>query len=183
MHDTTYEALRHMSRKFLHHRHRPPALDTTGLVHETYFRIHDAEQKAAWASPGHRFATYASMMRSAFVDYARAWQAEKRGGRVQHRSLALISNEGAFAQHADDSAAFILDLNTALDRLGPDRATHKAIAEARLFGGLGLAETAAALNLPERTVGRYWRWIKHYLHGELLADSAESVSSHSRSTR
>lgn len=61
-------------------------------------------------------------------------------------------------------------LTTALDRLAAQDERLARVVECRFFGGLTEEETAAALEISQRTVARAWRTARAWLHHELHQD-------------
>ena len=64
-------------------------------------------------------------------------------------------------------AVDILALDDALDRLAVFDSRKSRVVELRFFGGLDVAETAAALEVSPQTVQRDWRLAKVWLFREL----------------
>lgn len=150
------------------HRHlrRQPAgqtLNTSALVHEAYLKLVD-QTVASWHDRTHFLATAARAMRQILVDYARRRMAAKRGGGARH--LALDDVDVA----VEEQAAFLVGLDEALTRLSAVNERLGQIVEYRFFGGLTEEETAAALNLSDRTVRRDWIKAKAWLRLELQAE-------------
>ena len=78
-----YSELRGLAHAKLRRHQTMTLLDTTSLVHESYLRLVGA--KALPVEDRHHFFTYAArVMRSVIVDFARARQAERRGGDADH---------------------------------------------------------------------------------------------------
>jgi DNA-directed RNA polymerase specialized sigma24 family protein len=57
----------------------------------------------------------------------------------------------------------LLALDEALTRLEADDPLKARLVKLRYFGGLSLAEAAAALDLSERTAGRHWAFARAWL--------------------
>src|SRR5205814_2883889 len=74
-----YAECRRMASQQLRREHRDHTLDPTALVHELYLRLVD-QRRATWENRAQFFGIAAQLMRRILVDYARARQAEKRGG-------------------------------------------------------------------------------------------------------
>ena len=68
-----YDELRRMAQIRLRHENPEHTLQATALVHETYMRLIDANQR--WQNRGHFFAIASKAMRRVLVDHARAKQA------------------------------------------------------------------------------------------------------------
>jgi len=125
-------------------------LDTTSLVHETYLRMVGAQ--ALPAEDRRHFLTYATrVMRSVIVDFARARNAERRGGDAEHVVLDTELLDKVAAPEND-----VLRVHEALDVLAQADARLAQVVEMRYFGGLSEAEIAEVLDVSERTVRRDW---------------------------
>src|SRR5512140_3179068 len=72
--------LRSIARSHLSRGRGDQTLQPTALVNEAYIRLIDQSQPIQWESRAHFFGIAARIMRLVLVDYARARQAEKRGG-------------------------------------------------------------------------------------------------------
>jgi len=153
-------------RRVAHHallRERPGhTLGTTGLVHETYFKLVD-QSRVEWHDRAHFFGVAARAMRQILVDYARRRGALKRGGRVE----VLALEEGLVA--AEERAEAFLAVDDALTRLAAHDAGMAQVVECRFFAGLTEEETAEATGTSLRTVQRQWRRAKAWLYQELAS--------------
>jgi len=70
-------------------------------------------------------------------------------------------------KRACSDAKDLLALDTALDELARLNPRQALMVEARFFGGLDAAETAALLNVSEATLLRDWRAARAWLSREL----------------
>jgi RNA polymerase sigma factor (TIGR02999 family) len=138
-------------------------LQPTALVHEAYLRLVD-QRRVAWKNRGQFYGVAAQMMRRILVDRARARKMAKRSGQWARVTI-------------DDAAAAmppvnvdILDLDAALTRLAAFDARKCQLAELRFFGGLSLAEAAAALGISIATAERDWQAARAWLGKELRPD-------------
>ena len=143
---------------------RGATLCTTALVHEAYVRL-----SAAQCTPQdrrHFIALGARAMRFVLVDHARRASAQKRDGVMQTLSVTggEVANGGG-----ESSAADVLALDEALERLTALDARLAQVVEWRFFGGLSEPEIADELGLTERTVQRDWRRARAFLHRELAS--------------
>lgn len=146
-----YEDLRLMA----HHRLRAyepiTLLDTTSLVHESYFRFINANLVPELDRG--RFLAYAAhAMRSVIVDLVRKRRADRRGG--GEPKLALGEIQVAHSHAGEDD---ILRVNDALDELAKADARLAQVVEMRYFAGLEEQEIATALGVTDRTVRRDWQ--------------------------
>ena len=155
-----YDDLRRLARRQLAGRGPRRTLDTTALVHEAYLKF-AAVPGAQWKDRGHFFAVAARAMRHVLIDYAKRRRRQKRGG--GEKPLTLDEARIAVEQEAEQ----MLALNAALDRLAAQEERLARVVECRFFAGLSEAETAAALEVSERTVQRDWERARAWLRLEL----------------
>jgi RNA polymerase sigma factor (TIGR02999 family) len=146
-----YDELRRIARARLRPHRDHTLLDTTSLVHECYLRVVDADG-VSLESRRHFYAYAAKVMRSVIVDFARARQAERRGGGVEHVVIDTRVSESVGAPEND-----VLRVHEALDSLAQLDARLAQIVEMRYFGGLSEADIASLLDVSERTVRRDWQ--------------------------
>src|SRR4051794_23763508 len=76
-----YEELRKLAAQKMSQEAPGQTLQATGLVHEAYLRLVDADTPQQWDSRGHFFAAAAEAMRRILVDRARGKGRQKRGGK------------------------------------------------------------------------------------------------------
>ncbi len=160
-----YDDLRRIARAQL--RGRPGhTLGATGIVHEAYLKLVDGSG-ATPADRAHFFALAARAMRQVLVSYARERAAAKRGGPA--RPVTLEEDRvGAGASGASAaSAAWLLDVDRALERLARRDERLARVVECRFFAGLTEDETAEALGSSVRTVQRDWMRARAWLREEL----------------
>ena len=155
-----YEELREMAHRQLAGEHGVRTLQTTALVHEAYVKLVDDTQVTK-KGRAYFFASASRAMRRVLVDQARKRKAGKRGGGEAHVSL----HEAEIA--IDNFAGSLLDLNEALDELASMSERQARVIECRFFGGLGVKETADALNISERTARNDWTIARAWLHRRL----------------
>ena len=103
-------------------------------------------------------------MRQVLVDAARKRHAVKRGSGVA--IVTLEDDATAVTEYADE----LLELNDALLELEKHNPRQARVVECRYFGGLGVEETAAALDVSPRTVKSDWALAKAWLFDELRSD-------------
>ncbi|MEM8600684.1 MAG: ECF-type sigma factor [Bacteroidota bacterium] len=138
---------------------RDVTVSTTGLVHEAYLKMAGAD--GSWENRRHFMRIAAGAMRQVLVDRARARVALKRGGDARMATL----DEGVVG--SDDSAALVLEVNDALDRLATRDADLAGVVELRFFGGLEVDEVAEVLGVSPRTAARRWALAKALLRVDL----------------
>lgn len=145
-----YDDLRRLARSRLRQHQTFTLLDTTSLVHESYLKLLGAGASDL-NNRRHFFAYAAQVMRSVIVDFARARQAERRGGDAEHVTLDTGVAADLVAPETD-----VLRVHEALEAVARADPRAAQVVEMRYFGGLSEAEIADALNLSERTVRRAW---------------------------
>lgn len=145
-----YPELRRLAHARLAPHARSTVLDTTVLVHECYLRVSTADNLGA-LDRAHFMAYSAKVMRSVIVDLARAAQAQRRGGDVQHVTLVTEVAESVPAEQEN-----VLDIDEALRQLASLDPRLAQVVEMRYFGGMTEAEIAAVLGVTDRTVRRDW---------------------------
>ncbi|MEP7275887.1 MAG: ECF-type sigma factor, partial [Betaproteobacteria bacterium] len=145
-----YQELRRIARAKLRQHQTMTLLDTTSLLHESYLKLVGADSLPV-EDRHHFFAYAARVMRSVIVDFARARQAERRGGDADHLVLDTALSEKIAAPETD-----VLRVHEALEVLAQADERLAQIVEMRYFGGLSETEIADTLGLSERTVRRSW---------------------------
>jgi RNA polymerase sigma factor (TIGR02999 family) len=157
-----YDSLRRLASSALRRERAGHTLSATALANEAYMRL-AALRHVAWQDRAHFFAVAARAMRRVLVNHAVARRAQKRGAgaaQVDIDSVPLVT---------DDRLEDVLAVHEALERLqrlAPDAAR---VVECRVFMGLTIEETAAAMDLSTATVKRHWTTARAWLTRELLA--------------
>ena len=145
-----YGDLRRLARARLQGNRDLTLLDTTALVHESYFRFLKAGQVRMSDRP--HFLAYASrVMRSIIVDFFRERSAKRRGGDDVRVPLDRDTAESVPAGETE-----AIRVHQALEELSlvSDRLTR--VVEMRYFAGMTEPEIAETLGVTERTVRRDW---------------------------
>jgi RNA polymerase sigma factor (TIGR02999 family) len=135
-------------------------LSPTTLVNEAFLKLAAAPRFKVF-SKLHFRRIVARAMRQVLVEAARRRNAAKRGRDVVFVTLDESMVEGV------TSARDVLALDAALDTLEKMNPRQAEMVVCRFFGGLDVAETAAALDVSEATVQRDWRAVKAWLAREL----------------
>ena len=156
-----YDELRKLAARRMAQEAPGQTLQATALVHEAYVRLVDVEKAQHWNSRGHFFGAAAEAMRRILVERARQKQRLKHGGE-QHR-VGLPDPDLV----ADDRVDDILRVNEALDALADTDPEAADLVRLRFFAGLTLAEAAAVLGIPRRSIDRIWVYAKASLGAEL----------------
>jgi RNA polymerase sigma factor (TIGR02999 family) len=155
-----YEELRDLAASYLRGERPHHTLQATALVHESYLRL--ANQRTVdWDNRLQFLSIAGRMMRRILSDYADARSAQKRGADAP--KLELDAALEFSAENALDFAAIDQALRD-LEALDPRQAR---VVELRFFSGLTVAETAAVMQLSERTVKREWLTAKRWLQREM----------------
>lgn len=159
-----YEELRRLAYTQLQSERACHTLQPTALVNEVYLRL--LKRQGRMTLDRIDFVRLAvTTMRRILVDHARARSADKRsagGARFVVDDVADEITSGA--------PWTVVELDEALERLAAMDARKAAVVELRVFGGHGVSEVAAMLNVGERTVSRDWLFARAWLLGELSGD-------------
>ena len=157
-----YEELRRLAVWHLAQERSGQTLQATALVHEAWLRVQgDTSQR--WESRRHFFAAAAEAMRRILIDNARRKQAVRHGGGL-HRT-EFEPEDLPIAGGAPDEE--LLAVHEALDALAAHDPRKAEMVKLRYFGGLTPEETAAVLDISERTAKRDWAYARAWLHREI----------------
>jgi RNA polymerase sigma factor (TIGR02999 family) len=154
-----YNELHRLARRYMAGEKTGHPLETTGLVHEAYLRLVNANS-IEWQNRAHFYAICARVMRRILIDFARSRNYQKRGG-----SFAHIQLEDAAA--VPEAPGDMLAVDEALKQLAAIDARKSEVVELRFFGGLTVEEIAAVLDVSPETVQRDWKLAKAWLLREL----------------
>jgi RNA polymerase sigma factor (TIGR02999 family) len=155
-----YHELRRLAHRYLAGQRPGHTLQTTALVHETYLQLVDCRQ-IRWQDRSHFLAVTARLMRRILVDYARARNANKRGGTVRPVSL------DESLDFAPPRSADLVALDDSLQALATIDPRKSEVVELKFFGGLEAGEIAEVLGVSQPTVLRDWKLAKVWLLREL----------------
>lgn len=161
--ELAYDDLRAIAHRRLTAAGRGDTLGTTALVHEAFLRL-DGRTGGSWEGRARFYAFASRAMRHILVEHARRRRAEKRGG----DPVRIQLDESLVA--APDSAADVLGVDEALERLAARHPRMAQVVELRFFGGLTVPETADVLGASVRTVEREWTRARAYLMEVLGGD-------------
>jgi RNA polymerase sigma factor (TIGR02999 family) len=156
-----YQELRRLARRQLVKERAGHTLDSVALVNEAFLNLVE-QDGLALQNRAHFFGVSANAMRRILVDYARARNADKRGGGV--RPVSLDDVEPALPL---PDAERLLALDAALERLSAIDEEATRVVEYRYFAGATEEETARALGLSPATTRRRWAFAKAWLQREL----------------
>jgi len=155
-----YPELHRIATTYLRRERREHTLQPTALVNELFLRFYE-QNSMTWQNRAQFFGVAAQLMRRILVDYARAKNAEKRGG---DRYCVSLTNVRAFGDEPDADLLALHDILNGLAEIDSDQAR---IVELRFFGGLTIKETAEVMGISHATVEREWKIAKAYLKREL----------------
>ena len=159
-----YEELRKLAAHRLALEQPGQTLDATGLVHEAYIRLVDAEKAQSWDSRGHFFAAAAEAMRRILINRARDKKRLKRGG--HRRRLDLDQIEIALDTSDDELVA----IDDALEKLAQEDKVIAELVKLRFFAGLTLNDAAESLGIALRTAERQWAYARAWLYDHLCPE-------------
>jgi RNA polymerase sigma-70 factor, ECF subfamily len=154
-----YGELHRLAKSYMRRERPDHTLQATALIHEAYLRL--AREDTDWNNREHFIGVAANVMRRVLVDYARAHNAEQRGGglkRVEMNEELAISPE-----RLDEVAA----LDQALKKLELENPRQGRVVELRYFGGLSVEQIASLLKVSPRSVKRDWSLARIWLFREL----------------
>jgi len=160
--------LHRLAKRYMAGERKGHILQTTALVNEAYLRLIDW-RNVEWKNRAHFFGLAAQIMRRILVDFARAYQSEKRGGDEIRVSLSEAANVPS--ERSPDLVA----LDDALQSLEKLDRRQARVVELRFFAGLSLEETAEALSVSLSTVRRDWGLAEAWLYRELNRASVDNA--------
>jgi RNA polymerase sigma-70 factor (ECF subfamily) len=164
-----YRHLQSTARRYMAGQAPGHILQSSALVNETYLRLAKLGE-IDWHDRGHFYAVCSQLMRQILTDYARSRLYLKRGGNMRQ-----IPMEDAHLVSGRDSAQELVALDELLRELSAFDEQMSQVVQYRVFVGATVPETAAALQISERTVKREWQAAKAWLAREL--DRRESHGS------
>jgi RNA polymerase sigma-70 factor (ECF subfamily) len=143
---------------------RGHVLQPSALVNEAFVRLMGSAG-GAWENRRQFFASSARVMRQVLVDFARAEETQKRGGR--DAQVKVVDLEDLAKTGPSMSLDYVIAIDQALTQLETLDQRQAQVVELRFFGGLENAEIAAILDISERTVIREWRLARAFLFHSL----------------
>jgi RNA polymerase sigma factor (TIGR02999 family) len=148
------------------HRERPGhLLQTTALINEAYTRLVGAEALQIH-NRMHFFAIASQQMRRILVDYARARNAQRRGGGALNVTLDGLNVS------TEPRGIDLLLLDEALRDLQQVDPRAAQIVELRYFGGHTDKEAAEALGVSVATVRRDWEFARSWLFDRMQGNQS-----------
>ncbi len=158
--ERVYQELKVLARHYLQRESPNHTLETSGLIHEAYFRL-IGQDRLHWANRKHFYGIASQSMRRILIDHARQRAAKKRGGGI--RPLALDEALGV----GDQKPADLLAIDDALEALAKTSPEKARLVELRFFGGLTHGEIAVMEGVAIATIDRRWRVARALLFEEL----------------
>ena len=135
-------------------------LNTTALINEAYVRLASTEL-SSYRDRSHFFATASKAMRQVLINYAERLATAKRGSNAFRVTLPELAgnNDATFDE--------LLIINNLLEELEVKNERHCRLFECRVFGGMTIEETAAALGVSPATVKRDWTLLSAWVYREM----------------
>jgi RNA polymerase sigma factor (TIGR02999 family) len=157
---TVYGELRRLA-----HGHRKrwsgdDTLNTTALIHEAYLKL-AGDAAPQFQNRAHFYATASKAMRHILINYAEQQKAAKRGGEAVH----VPFEEAELVTEA--SADELLHVEAILSMIENENPRQCRIIECRVFGGMSIEETGAALGISPATVKREWQLVSTQMYTKL----------------
>lgn len=139
-------------------------LQPTALVHEAFLKL-VGNRDLPWQNRRHFYAAAAEAMRQILLDHARSRKRLKRGGDRRREPLSVA--DVAESWNLEET----LSLDEALRRLESRDAGIAEVVRLRFYAGLGIEQTAEALDISPATVKRRWEFGRTWLYRELGKDA------------
>ena len=155
-----YQELRRLAGDYLRRERPDHTLQATALVHEAYIKLVD-QNRVDWRNRAHFSGIAAQLMRRVLMEYARARNAEKRGGKRE--KLYLDETRELVQERAPD----LIALDDALKSFASTFPRECEVVELKFFGGLEAKEIAEVLHVSTKTILRDWKFAKLWLCREL----------------
>jgi RNA polymerase sigma factor (TIGR02999 family) len=156
-----YDELRRVASRLMQRERADHTLSPTAVVHEAVIRLLGDAVFDKAPDRGFLFASAARAMREVLIDHARRRGADRRGG--GRRRVAL----DAVVDYFESQSLDLVAVHEALDRLAERDERQAQVMTLRYFGGMTVAEVAAALGTSVVTVERDWRVARAWLVGQL----------------
>ena len=154
-----YAELHRVANAYMRRERPDHTLQPTALINEAYLRL--IQEDVDWNSREHFIGFAAHVMRRVLVDYARARNADQRGGK---RERVELQDQLAISPARLEEVTL---LDEALDRLEKHNPRQAKVVELRYFGGLSIDQIGATLGIAPRSVKRDWALARIWLYEEL----------------
>ena len=159
-----YAELHRLAKAYMRRERAEHTLQPTALINEAYLRL--AREDVDWKNREHFIGVAAHVMRRVLVDYARAHNAEMRGGGL-HR-VELEDNLAISVDRIHE----VVSIDEALTRLAEANPRQARVVELSYFGGLSVDQIASVLGIAPRSVKRDWSLARIWLFRELRPGTA-----------
>lgn len=135
-----YSELHRLAHLQMARERRGHVLQPSALVNEAFVRLM-GNGAGQWEDRRHFFAAAARLMRQVLVDFARAEEARKRGGR--DAQVKVFDLDKLSKPQPSVSLEYMVAIDEALTRLEALDRTQAQVVELRFFGGLETARSPA----------------------------------------
>jgi RNA polymerase sigma-70 factor (ECF subfamily) len=156
-----YDELRQVASHLMRRERAGHTLSPTAVVHEAVIRLLGDAVFDKATDRGFLFASAARAMREVLIDHARRRGADRRGGGRRRVPLDAV------VDYFEGQGLELVAVHEALDRLAERDERQAQVMTLRYFGGMTVAEVAAALGVSVVTVERDWRVARAWLVGQL----------------
>ena len=156
-----YDELRRVASALMRRERADHTLSPTAVVHEAVIRLLGEAVFEKAADRGFLRAAAARAMREVLIDHARRRAADRRGGGMRRVPLDAV------VDYFEGQGQDIVAVHEALDRLAVLDGRQAQVMTLRYFGGMTVAEVAAALGVSVATAEQDWRLARAWLAGQL----------------
>jgi RNA polymerase sigma factor (TIGR02999 family) len=171
--ESVYQELRSIARAHRWRWRGNDTLNTTALISEAYVKMANRSLDN-YRDRAHFFATASKAMRQVLINYAEKLATAKRG-----QNPIRVTLSGLSAQD-DGTVDELLHIDALLNKLEDNNPRQCRLFECRVFGGMTIEETAAALDVSPATVKRDWTVVSAWMLAEIRgSDGAEDEESRS----
>ena len=158
--EAIYGELRKLAASHMRRERYDHTLQPSALVNEAYMQLFTGHQ-TDWQSRAQFYAAAGITMRRLLIGHARERLALKRGGGWQKVDVSTT------ALYVEDHPEQWIALENCLVKLEKIDPRQGEVVNLRFFCGLSVEETAAAMDISEKTVKRDWAMARAWLQGEL----------------
>jgi RNA polymerase sigma-70 factor (ECF subfamily) len=159
-----YDELRRVASSLMRRERADHTLSPTAVVHEAVIRLLGEAVFEKAVDRGFLLAAAARAMREVLIDHARRRAAARRGGGSRRVPLDAV------VDYFEGQGLDVVAVHEALDRLAALDGRQAQVMTLRYFGGMTVAEVAAALGVSVATAEQDWRLARAWLTGQLGGD-------------
>jgi RNA polymerase sigma-70 factor (ECF subfamily) len=156
-----YDELRRVASSLMRRERADHTLSPTAVVHEAVIRLLGEAVFDRAADRSYLFASAARALREVLIDHARRRAAARRGGGMRRVPLDSV------VDYFEGQGLDVVAVHEALDRLAALDGRQAQVMTLRYFGGMTVAEVAAALGVSVATAEQDWRLARAWLTGQL----------------